>query len=65
MNQSHWGIIVIDLLHRKLMFDDGYQCQPDSSVLPTMKCMLDVFRQLSPDAHCFRNTFWASVDGFE
>ena len=65
MNQSHWGIIVIDLLHRKLMFDDGCQCQPDSSVLPSMKRMLDVLRQLSPDAHCFRNSFWASVDSFE
>ena len=47
------------------MFDDGYQCQPDSSVLPTMKRMLNVLCQLSPDAHRLRNFFWASVDGFE
>ena len=65
MNQSHWGLIVIDLLHRKLMFDDGYKLKPSTSVLPTIKHILDVFHQLRPDAHCFGNSFWASADHFE
>lgn len=63
--QSHWGLIVIDLLHGQLMFDDGYKLEPDGSVLPTMKYILNVLLQLRPDAHCFSNSFWASVNDFK
>lgn len=65
MNQSHWGLIVTDLLHSQLMFDDGYKLQPDASVLPTMKYILNVLHQLQPDAHCFSNSFWASANDFK
>ena len=65
VNQSHWGLIVIDFLHRQLMFDDGYKLQPDASVLPTMKYILNVLHQLRPDAQCFSNSFWASANDFK
>lgn len=53
MNQSHWGLIAIDLVGRKLLFDDGYKLQPDSSILPSMKYLLDVLHELRPNAQCF------------
>ena len=65
MNGSHWGLVVIDLLNGKLLFDDGYKLQPDSSVLANMKSLLDIFQQLRPGALCFGNTFWSSIDQFE
>lgn len=65
MNGSHWGLVVIDLLNGKLLFDDGYKLQPDSSVLVNMKSLLDIFQQLRPGALCFGNTFWSSIDQFE
>ena len=65
MNGSHWGLVVIDLLNGKLLFDDGYKQQPDSSVLANMKSLLDIFQQLRPGALCFGNTFWSSIDQFE
>lgn len=65
MDQKHWGIIVIDLLNSKLLFDDGYQLQPDPSVLLSIKYILDVFHELRPDAHCFSGLFWSSTDAFE
>ena len=65
MNQSHWGLVVVDLADERLMFDDGYKLQPDTNVLLTMKCVLDVFHQLRPNAQCFTNPFWSSVNNFE
>lgn len=65
MNQMHWGIIVIDLLNRKLLFDDGYHLKPDSNVLPSIKHILDVFHELRPDANCFSSFFWSSITDFE
>ena len=65
MSQSHWGIIVVDLIGKKLYFDDGYRWQPDNSVLPSMKFVLDVFQQLRPHSHCFSGSFWVSVVNFE
>lgn len=54
MNESHWGLIVMDLLNRRLLFDDGYKLQPDSCVLPNIKNVLDFFQQLRPGAHAFK-----------
>ena len=65
MNEMHWGLIVIDLLGRKLFFDDGFKLQPGTSVLPSIKYILDVFQQLMPGASCFNNFFWSSVNAFE
>lgn len=65
MLESHWGLIVIDLLNRRLLFDDGYKLQPDACVLPNIKYVLDIFRQLRPGALCFENAFWGSIDQFE
>ena len=42
MNQSHWGLIATDLVGKKLLFDDGYKLQSDSSIKPSMKYLLDV-----------------------
>ena len=36
-----------------------------SSVLPSIKYILDVFQQLMPGASCFNNFFWSSVNAFE
>ena len=65
MSQSHWGIIAIDLIGEKLLFDDGLKWQPDASVLPSIKFVLDFFHYLRPNARCFSSSFWASVDKFE
>ena len=65
MNESHWGLIVMDLLNRRLWCDDGYKLQPDTHVLPNIKNVLDIFRQLRPGALCFGNTFWDSIQQFE
>ena len=48
MNGSHWGLVVIDLLGRQLLFDDGYKLKPATGVLTTIKHILDVFHQLLP-----------------
>ena len=65
MNESHWGLIIMDLLNKRLLFDDGYKLQPDRCVLSNIKNMLDIFRQLRPGALCFQNTFWDSIHQFE
>lgn len=65
MNEIHWGLIVIDLLGRKLLFDDGFKLQPASSVLPTIKYILDVFQQLMLGAPCFNSFFWSSINVLE
>ena len=65
MDEKHWGIIVIDLVDRKLLFDGGYKLHPGTSVLPSIKKMLDLFHELRPDAQCFSSLFWASTDDFE
>lgn len=65
MNGSHWGLVVIDLLNRRLLFDDGYKLLPDTSVLANMKSLLDICQQLRPGALCFGNAFWSSIDQFE
>ena len=52
MNQSHWGLIAIDLVGKKLLFDDGYKLQSDSSILPSMKYLLDVLHELRPNGQC-------------
>ena len=65
MNETHWGLIVIDLLGRRLLFDDGFKLQPASSVLPTIKYILDVFQQLMLSAPCFNNSFWSSINALE
>ena len=65
MNQSHWGLIAIDLVGKKLLFDDGYKLQPDSSILPSMKYLLDVLHELRPNAQCFSRSFWSTADHFE
>lgn len=65
MNQSHWGLIAIDLLGKKLLFDDGYKLQPDSSILPSVKYFLDVLHELKPNAQCFSSSFWSTADHFE
>ena len=65
MNQSHWGLIAIDLVGKKLLFDDGYKLQPDSSILPSMKYLLDVLHELRPNAQCFSSSFWSTADHFE
>lgn len=65
MNEAHWGLIVIDLLGRRLLFDDGFKQQPASSVLPTIKYILDVFQQLMLSAPCFNNSFWSSINALE
>ena len=36
MNGSHWGLVVIDLLGRQLLFDDGYKLKPATGVLTTI-----------------------------
>ena len=65
MNQSHWGLIAIDLVGKKLLFDDGLKLQPDSSILPSMKYLLDVLHDLRPNAQCFSSSFWSTADHFE
>lgn len=65
MNESHWGLIVIDLLNGRLLFDDGYKLQPDASVLPNIKYVLDIFQRIRPAATCFQNSFWNSINQFE
>ena len=65
MNESHWGLIVMDLLDRRLLFDDGYKLQPDGCVLPNIKNVLGILQQLRPGALCFQNTFWDSIHQFE
>ena len=50
MNYSHWGILVVDLVGKRLLFDDGYEMQPNTSILPTIKYLLDVFHELRPNA---------------
>lgn len=65
MNGSHWGIVVVDLVGRKLLFDDGYKLKPSTSVLPSMKYVLDVLHQLRPNAQCFNSSFWSFVTHFE
>ena len=64
MNQSHWGLIAIDLVGKKLLFDDGYKLQPDSSILPSMKYLLDVLHELRPNAQCFSISFWSESSCF-
>ena len=65
MDETHWGLIVIDLLGGKLFFDDGLKRQPASSVLPTIKYILDVFQQLMLSAPYFNNFFWSSINALE
>ena len=65
MNGSHWGLVVIDLLGRQLLFDDGYKLKPATSVLSTIKRILDVFHQLLPSSLCLSNFFWTSANAFE
>lgn len=65
VNQSHWGIVIIDLVGKRLMFDDGYKMQPNTSVLPAIKYLLDVFHELRPNAQCFSSSFWSSVNHFQ
>ena len=65
MKQSHWGLIAIDLVGKKLLFDDGYKLQPDSIILPSMKYLLDVLHELRPNAQCFSSSFWSTADHFE
>jgi len=65
MNESHWGLIIMDLLNRRLLFDDGYKLQPDRCLLPNVKNMLDIFQQLRPGALCFQNAFWDSIHQFD
>lgn len=56
----------MDLLNRRLLlFDDGYKLRPDRCVLPHVKNVLDIFRQLRPGALRFQNTFWDSIHQFE
>ena len=65
MNETHRGMIVIDLLSRKLLFGDSFKLQPASSVLPTIKYILEVFQQLMLSAPCFNNSFWSSINAVE
>lgn len=65
MNQSHWGLITIDLVGKKLLFDDGYKLRPDSSILPSMKYSLDVLHELRPNAQCCSRSFWSTADHVE
>ena len=65
MNQSHWGLIATDLVGKKLLFDDGYKLQSDSSIKPSMKYLLDVLHELRPNAQCFSSSFWSTADHFE
>lgn len=65
MNESHWGLIVIDLLNGRLLFDDGYKLQTNASVLPNIKYVLDIFQRIRPAATCFQNSFWNSINQFE
>ena len=65
INGSHWGLVVIDLLCRQLLFDDGFKLKPATSVLTTIKRILDVFHQLLPGSLCLSNFFWTSANAFE
>ena len=60
-NGSHWGLVVIDLLGRQLLFDDGYKLKPATGVLTTIKHILDVFHQLLPGSLYLSNFFWTSA----
>ena len=65
MNGSHWGLVVIDLLGRQLLFDDGYKLKPATGVLTTIKRILDVFHQLFPGSLCLSNFFSTSANAIE
>jgi len=65
MNQNLWGLIAIDLVGKKLLFDDGHKLQPDSSILPSMKYLLDALHELRPKTQCFSSSFWSTADHFE
>ena len=65
MNMSHLVLIANDLVGKKLLFDDGYKLQPDSSILLSVKYLLDVLHELRPNAQRFSSSFWSTADHFE
>lgn len=63
---NHWGIIVIDLINERIMFDDGLHAPPPRTALRDVKKVMSLMTNLYPQIHQLPHThFWKSCRSFQ
>ena len=68
MNNSHWGLVVVDLTNQRLLFDDGLRMHPERHVLKSVKKALDMITYVlctSNSTVHFQSGFWNCIQGFQ
>jgi len=65
MNGCHWGLVVVDFLNARLLFDDGMKWQPRRSLLAEEQQLLDITQRLRLNGMSLSSTFWSQKSNFE
>jgi len=65
MNGCHWGLVVVDFLNARLLFDDGMKWQPRRSPLAEVQQLLDNTQRLIPNDMNLATKFWNQNSNFE
>lgn len=62
---NHWGLIYINILEKRLFFDDGLHCTVPSLALQVVKETFELLLELHPHHPCLKTQFWNSIHSFE